>query len=156
EVKILRGTRETAELLRTRSDARRAATQWLRPRSEPIARSGIIPANVNIPRLTELATRMRVLGIGEATHGSREFGDLRFSLTRYLVERHGFRIVALEASASNLSQVASYISGESELTPATSRLIESKIWIGRRTRRKIIEWVHHWNKEHPKEIGRAS
>ena len=151
EVKALRGTRETAELLRTRQEARSAAAQWLRPRSVPIARSGIIPTNANISLLDKLARRVRVLGLGEASHGSREFGDLRFSLTRYLIERQGFRVVALEASASNLIQVASYINGEGQLTPAMARLIESKIWIGPRTRRELIEWVHRWNKEHPKD-----
>ena len=151
EVRALRGVRETADLLRTRREARNAAVQWLRPRSVAIARSGVIPTNVKVPLLDELAGRVRVLGLGEATHGSREFNDSRFSLTRYLVERHGFRVVALEASASNLSQVVSYINGESELTPAMSRLIESKIWIGRRTRRELIEWVYRWNKEHPRD-----
>ncbi|MGH9948647.1 MAG: erythromycin esterase family protein [Pyrinomonadaceae bacterium] len=151
EVRALRDARETTELLRTRREARNAAAQWLRPRSAAIARSGIIPTNVKVPLLDELAGRVRVVGLGEATHGSREFNDLRFSLTRYLVERHGFRVIALEASASNLSQVASYINGESELTPAMSGLIESNIWIGQRTRRELIEWVHRWNKGHPKD-----
>jgi hypothetical protein len=39
EVRVLRGTRETADLLRTRREARSAATEWLRPRSVAIARS---------------------------------------------------------------------------------------------------------------------
>ncbi len=151
EVTALRGSRETAELLRIRREARNAAGQWLRPRSVAIPRSGIFPTNITIPLLDELARRVRVLGLGEATHGSREFGDLRFSLTRYLIARHGFRVVALEASASNLSQVTSYINGESELTPAIARLIESKIWVGTRTRREMIEWIHRWNNEHPKD-----
>jgi erythromycin esterase len=116
-----------------------------------IPRSGIIPTDVKLPLLDQMAERIRVLGLGEATHGSREFNDWRFSLTRYLIERHGFRVVALEASASNLSQAASYINGESELTPTTARLIESKIWIGRRTRRALIEWLHQWNKKHPND-----
>lgn len=151
EVKTIRDVGETAELLRMRREARSAAGQWLRPHSVAIPRSGVIPNNVRVPPLDELAARVRVLGLGEATHGSREFGDLRFSLTRYLVERHGFRAIALEASASNLNRVASYINGEGELTPSVLRLIESQIWIGRRTRREMIEWVRRWNKEHPKD-----
>src|SRR6267143_640055 len=95
EVKALRGTRETAELLRARREARNSAALWLRPRSVAIPRSGVIPNNVKVPPLDELAARVRVLGLGEATHGSREFGDLRFSLTRYLIERHGFRVLAI-------------------------------------------------------------
>ena len=150
EVRALRGTRETAELLRTRREARNAAAQWLRPRSVAIARSGIISTKINAPLLDELARRVRVLGIGEATHGSRELGDLRLSLTRYLIERHGFRVIAIEASANTLNQLTPYVSGESELTPAVARLIESG-WIGRRTRRELVKWLHTWNKEHPND-----
>lgn len=151
EVRAWRDADETERLLRDRRAARTAAAHWIRARSVAISRSGVITPKDNLTPLDKLASRSRVLGLGEATHGSREFGDLRVSLTRYLVERHGFRIIALEGSASNLSQAASYINGETELTPAISRLIESKIWIGRRVRREMAEWVHKWNKEHPKD-----
>ena len=150
EVTALRGTRETAELLRTRREARDAAARWLRPRSVAIARSGVISTNDNVALLDDLVRRVRVLGLGEATHGSRELGDLRFSITRYLVERHEFRLVAMEASASTLDQLSPYVNGESELTDAMARLMDSG-WIGRRTRREMIEWLHEWNADHPNE-----
>lgn len=150
EVKALRGINETLELLQTRRNARNLATQWLRPRSAEIARSGIISAKSKLPLLDEIAKRVRVIGLGEATHGSREFGDLRFSLTRYLIERQGFRVIAMEASADTLTQLTPYTNGESNLTPAMKRLLESG-WIGRRTRREMIDWLHLWNKKHPKD-----
>lgn len=150
EVRALRNARETDQLLRNRREKRNAAAQWLRPRSVILPRSGIITPKDDLTPLDKLASRTRVLGLGEATHGSREFGDLRLSLTRYLVERHGFRIIALEASAATLNQLAPYITGESELTPAMTRLIESG-WIGRRTRRELIKWLHMWNKKHPND-----
>jgi erythromycin esterase len=150
EVTALRGTRETAELLRTRREARDAAAQWLRPRSVAIARSGVISANDDIALLDDLARRVRVLGLGEATHGSREFGDLRLSITRYLVERQKFRLVAMEASASTLDQLSPYVNGESELTDAMAHLMDSG-WIGTRTRRETIEWLHAWNEDHPND-----
>jgi erythromycin esterase len=146
EVKALRDVRETAELLGTRREARSAAAQWLRPRSVAIPRSGVIPNNVKVPMLDELAARVRVLGLGEATHGSREFGDLRLSFTRYLIERHGFRVVALEGSANTLALLTPYVNGESERAPVMTGL-----WIGRRTRSEVIEWLHTWNKGHPND-----
>ncbi|WP_374570676.1 erythromycin esterase family protein [Phenylobacterium sp.] len=39
----------------------------------------------------------RVVLLGECTHGTAEFYRARAAITRRLVERHGFRIVALEA-----------------------------------------------------------
>jgi erythromycin esterase len=39
----------------------------------------------------------RVIGLGEATHGSKEFFDAKHRIFRYLVEIHGFRVFAFEA-----------------------------------------------------------
>lgn len=41
--------------------------------------------------------RHRVVLLGEATHGSSEFYRARDAITRHLIERHGFTIVAVEA-----------------------------------------------------------
>jgi len=151
EVRALRGTAETAELLEKRTRARMAAAEWLRPRSVAIPGAGVIPANIKIPPLDEIARRVTVLGLGEATHGSREFNDLRFSLSRYLIERHGYRIVAIEASSATLELLAGYVNGDIERTPAITRLMESEIWIGKRTRQELYEWARIWNKNHPRD-----
>jgi erythromycin esterase len=39
----------------------------------------------------------KILALGEATHGTREFTTARQRLFRYLVEHHGFRVLAVEA-----------------------------------------------------------
>lgn len=39
----------------------------------------------------------RVVLLGEATHGTAEFYRARAAITKHLIDRHGFRIVALEA-----------------------------------------------------------
>ena len=151
EVRSWRGTSETTELLRKRKQARTAAVQWLRPHSVAIPRSGVIATNLKIPQLDEIAGRVRVLGLGEATHGSREFNDLRFSLTRYLIERHGYRIVAIEASAATLEIIARYVDGDIGRTQAITRLMASEMWIGKRTRGELYEWARSWNKNHPRD-----
>ena len=151
EVRTFRGTSETTELLRNRTRIRTAAAQWLRPRSVAIPRSGVIATNVKIPQLDEFAARVSVFGLGEATHGSREFNDFRFSLTRYLIERHGYRIVAIEASSANLEHLAQYVNGDIERTQAITRLMGSEIWIGKRTRGELYEWARSWNQNHPRD-----
>lgn len=39
----------------------------------------------------------RVVLLGEASHGTAEFYRARAAITRRLIERHGFNIVAVEA-----------------------------------------------------------
>lgn len=54
------------------------------------------PADLR-PLADALADRT-VVGLGEATHGTREFFRLKHRLIRFLVEEHGFRAVALESN----------------------------------------------------------
>jgi erythromycin esterase len=134
EVRAVRSVAATGALLQARAAARARATDWLRARSALLA---------DPKPFDEAAARARVLGLGEATHGSRELGDARLELTRRLVQRHGYRIVAIEASASRLQALVPYVSGAT----ATPAVAESG-WIGRRALRELIEWLRTWNLAH--------
>ncbi|HEX8170775.1 MAG TPA: erythromycin esterase family protein [Thermoanaerobaculia bacterium] len=131
----IRSVAETRALLETRRRARAEAAEWLR------ARRGSID---------DVAARARVIGLGEATHGSREFGDARLALTQRLIEQHGFRVVAIEASSTQLDALVPYLRGEAA-TPAVS----DGGWIGVRTRRALIEWIRAWNLAHRDDLVRV-
>jgi erythromycin esterase len=147
-VSAWRNAGATRALLRGRQLARDSAVSWLAPRSVAIPASGVIPPNVALPPLESLARRARVIGIGEANHGSREFGDLRLSLTQRLIERHGFRVVAIEASSSRLDLLNRFIAGEAVPAASVTRAIE-RGWIGRRPLRELVSWLRRWNGAHP-------
>ena len=51
----------------------------------------------NLDALLERIGDARIVLIGEATHGTAEFYDMRARITRELIENKGFTIVALEA-----------------------------------------------------------
>jgi erythromycin esterase len=125
----------TRALETARQQARAAAAAWLRPRSAPLPPIAGTPLISALAPLDSLAARARVIGIGEATHGSREFGDLRLTLTRYLIERHGFRLVAIEASVNQLSVLNRYIHGAESDSITTN--VETG-WIGRRPFRRTM------------------
>jgi erythromycin esterase len=147
EVRQLRGAAATRRLLAARRADRESAGRWLGAHGMPLPSSGELPAGAAAP-LDRLASRVRVLGIGEATHGSREFGDLRLSLVRYLVERQNVRVIAIEGSMSRLGLLEPYVEGRAERDAAVTRRIESG-WIGRRPQRELIEWARVWNQQHP-------
>src|SRR5207247_368529 len=105
-VEPIRSVAATRDLLGQRREAREQATRWMRARTAAID--------------TAKLRRARVIGIGEATHGSRELGDARLALTRRLVESDGYRTIAIEASADRIA--ASEVVG----------------WIGRRTQQQLL------------------
>src|ERR671927_1602507 len=51
----------------------------------------------------------RVVLLGEATHGTSEFYRARAAITRRLIERHGFSIVAVEADWPDAAAIDRYV-----------------------------------------------
>jgi erythromycin esterase-like protein len=51
----------------------------------------------------------RVVLLGEATHGTSEFYRARAAITRRLIERHGFTIVAVEADWPDAARIDAYV-----------------------------------------------
>ena len=81
----------------------------------------------------------RVVLLGEASHGTGEFYRARAAITRRLVERHGFTVVAVEADWPDAAALDRRIRGRPE--PAASGQSAStattvKPW--RSTRRRVI------------------
>jgi erythromycin esterase len=70
----------------------------------------------------------RVVALGEATHGQHEVFALKRHLTMHLVRKHGFRIVAYEASSSSLLDADDYVSGKSDDRPAALAALGMLIW----------------------------
>jgi erythromycin esterase len=143
EFVFLHNARQTAETLQN-------ATRWLARYSSEIPALGNVGESPNLTPLDPLLRETRVLGIGEATHGSREFGDFRLSVTKRLIERSGFRIVAIEASESRYETLAPYIRGDVRRNAEITKRIETG-WIGRRSQRELIELVRSWNQNHSRD-----
>ena len=50
----------------------------------------------------------RIVLLGEATHGTHEFYAARAAITRRLVERHGFNIIAVEGDWPDIARIDAY------------------------------------------------
>ena len=136
-VAALRDRAATAQLAEQRRSARRAASGWLAARGAPLPATAAFDA---------LVARARVVGLGEATHGSRELNDVRITFVKRLVERHGYRLIALEDSASRWRELADYMAGAP--APSDGAALEWG-WIGRRARFALLAWARQWNLAHP-------
>lgn len=58
-----------------------------------------------------------VIGMGEASHGTREFFRFKHRLFRYLVEEHGFRMLGLEANFAAMLDINDYVVRGREAPP---------------------------------------
>lgn len=97
-------------------DGRRAATNHLpgRTRSLPqmIADAAEALPDLDDPRFGALFERFadrRVVLLGEASHGTSEFYRARTAISRYLIEKHGFEILAVEADWPDAAAIDRYV-----------------------------------------------
>jgi len=62
--------------------------------------------------LIERLKHKRIVMLGEATHGTREFYEWRALLTRELIEHHGFQFVAVEGDWPACQKMDAYVNDE--------------------------------------------
>lgn len=86
-------------------------TGWLASRAVPL--DGLDPRAPlsDLRPLREVLAGARVVGLGEATHGTREFFLLKHRLLRFLVEELGCTVLAMEASVSASAALDAYVLG---------------------------------------------
>ncbi|MFE6225526.1 erythromycin esterase family protein [Streptomyces sp. NPDC057854] len=84
-------------------------TAWLRRSALPLDRVTAGGSTADLQPLKRALDGVRVVGLGEATHGTREFFRLKHRLLEFLVTELGFSVLAMEASASAGPAVDAYV-----------------------------------------------
>ena len=83
----------------------------------------------------------RVVLLGEASHGTAEFYRARAAITRRLIDRHGFTIVAVEADWPDAAAVDRYVRHRPARTAAGPPFQRFPTWMWRNT---DVEAFLHW------------
>src|SRR5215217_852257 len=109
-------------------------------------------------RLMELIGDARLVLLGEASHGTKEFYRERAKITKRLIEEKGFMAVAAEADWPDAYRVHRYVNGRSTDSTALEALGDFKrfpTWMWRnREVLEFIEWLRTHNDEQP-DLGKA-
>ena len=106
--------------------------------AEEFARYAAPVADLEIPAGT------RVVALGEATHGNREFQELKLDVLQVLVERYGVRAFALEADFGGCAAVNRYIhGGEGTLEEAVRDLVFTLYRTDQMA--ELISWMRTYN-----------
>ncbi|MFE1921175.1 erythromycin esterase family protein [Streptomyces asoensis] len=92
-----------------------------------------------------------VVGLGEATHGSRDFFRMKHRVFRYLVEKKGFRSFSLELPWSSGVRIDDYVlHGKGDLNDIAREEFQGayRIW-NNQDYLDLIEWMRAYNARHP-------
>ncbi|HZH27124.1 MAG TPA: erythromycin esterase family protein [Azospirillaceae bacterium] len=89
----------------------------------------------------------RIVLLGESSHGTSEFYRARAAITRRLVERHGFTIVAVEADWPDAAQVDAVVRGGARPSTADGPPFQRfPTWMWRnREMADLIGWMRAYN-----------
>jgi len=90
----------------------------------------------------------RVVLLGEASHGTSEFYRARAAITRRLVERHGFRIVAAEADWPDMAVLDRHVRHRPPRADADPPFQRFPTWMWRnREFAALVDWMRTFNAE---------
>jgi erythromycin esterase-like protein len=92
----------------------------------------------------------RVVMLGEASHGTSDFYRARAAITRRLIERHGFSIIAVEADWPDAANVDRFVRHRPrrEGEEAAFRRFPTWMWRNREVE-TFIAWLHGHNEGQP-------
>jgi protein-L-isoaspartate(D-aspartate) O-methyltransferase len=94
----------------------------------------------------------RVVLLGEASHGTSEFYRARAAITKRLVERHGFRIVAVEADWPDAASIDRYVRHRPALADAPAPFQRFPAWMWRNAEvQAFVQWLRTHNEGHARE-----
>jgi erythromycin esterase len=94
----------------------------------------------------------KLVGLGEATHGTHEFFALKSRVFKYLVAEKNFSVLALEANLSEAEAIDRYIKGSSENPEAL--LNNTGFWIWRTQEMvELLNWMRSYNRTHNNELS---
>ncbi len=101
----------------------------------------------------------RVVLIGEASHGTHEFYRERARITRLLIERCGFSVVAVEGDWPDAYRVDRYVTGASQDANADQALESFRrfpTWMWRNSEVvSFIDWLRAYNDQHVEFVDKA-
>ncbi|MFV2120363.1 erythromycin esterase family protein [Streptomyces sp. Act-28] len=125
-------------------------TSWLARTALPLSGLTAGTSTADLQPLRSVLDGVRIVGLGEATHGTSEFFQLKHRLLEFLVEEMGFSVLAMEASASAGPAVDAYV--RRGVGDAAGVLAGLGFWTWR-TREVLgmIEWMREYNRGRPED-----
>jgi protein-L-isoaspartate(D-aspartate) O-methyltransferase len=110
----------------------------------------------NLEPLLQRIGDARVVLLGEATHGTREFYRMRARITRELIERKGFTIVAVEADWPDAARIDHYVRDLEHPAPDWIAFTRFPTWMWRNHEvRELVDWMRerNWGMTAERRVG---
>ncbi len=93
----------------------------------------------------------KIVGLGEATHGTKEFFQLKHRIFKYLVENHNFKVLGFECDMGESIYIDRYVC-HSEGNIDSLMINKMHFWTWKTEEiRDLLEWMRTYNEDKTKE-----
>ncbi len=100
----------------------------------------------HLDRLLARIGDAKVVLLGEATHGTSEFYRMRERISRELIEKKGFRFVAIEGDWPDAARVDHYVRHLEYPPSEWTAFARFPVWMWRNNEvRAFVDWLRHHN-----------
>jgi erythromycin esterase len=121
---------------------------WLQANAHPFSTAEAGKGLVDLEFLREMVGNARVVSLGEATHGTREFFQMKHRVLEFLVEEMGFNTFAIEATLPESNRVNDYVhTGEGD-----PEVLLSGLYFWTWNTREVLDMIL-WMREHNQDPG---
>lgn len=126
-----------------------AVIAWMKSRALPLRSVEPGSGFDDLRPLEQLFADVRVIGLGEATHGSHEIFALKHRLIEFLVARMGFTLVAMEGSVVVTETLNEYVAGRLDRDTALAALKPGGWITDTQELAALLDWLRAHNASAP-------
>lgn len=129
-------------------DQAEAVSNWVKKAALPLKSVEAGNGFKDLKGLKKILKGVRVVGLGEATHGTREFFQFKHRMLEFLVEEMGFSTFAIEASFVGCNNINDYVLHG--IGDPAEALASQKFWTwDTHEVRDMIAWMRKYNEKKP-------
>jgi erythromycin esterase len=130
---------------------RRRTVQWIRSTAIPLATVEPRQGYSDLEPLRAIIGDARIVSLGEATHGTREFFKLKHRLLEFCVAELGFTVFGIEANFPESLAVNAYVLDG--FGDAADALAGMRYWTcDTEEVLDLIEWMRWWNANNARKV----
>jgi erythromycin esterase len=126
-----------------------AELAWLSGRSTPLHTvvSSEPPDDRSLAAVDRIVGDAQIVGLGESTHGTREFFQVKHRVLEYLVRQHGFTMFAIEANQLAVEHLNAWVMGGTGTARDAMRVL-FRVW-NTEEMLALVEWARAYNAAQP-------
>jgi len=127
-----------------------AIIDWLKKNAIPIKSVEAGNGFADLQPFKRILADARVVGLGEATHGAREFFQFKHRMVEFLVQEMNFNVFAIEVSYAICLKVNDYVAGGKTSRAEAMKNLEFSL-LHTEEVAALVDWLRDYNQTAPPE-----